>query len=441
MYTTHEAFTTPAFTRAEYAVLQKSNKIHDLLSNLVLRGCGLNDYAKKLAKILQRSITIEDLGGHVLASGQYGTVDQAQEDLLSLGWRSDEVVQYFFETGIYDHFSHKMEPVHVPPIPEWHMEMERITVPIIVDRKIHGYIWIVSGECPFTELDKLAIAHAATMAALIMFKEQAQREAKEAHRGDFFEQLLKGPPYTVVLLEQARQLGYRFKESHQVLFLSGQAVARGNSHSLGTRLSCSRLTVRRWLNSQGYHALIVWCYEGLVLIIESDKLSVGKEIAYSMIAALSHPDKRLLIGLGGVSGSESTGIKRSYSQAREAATIATRLGLLEGVIVFEELGILHWLYHLSPEEQAQNRYIKKIEILANYDATRQTDLVKTLERYLDNGCLLRGTASLLDIHYNTLLHRLQRIEQLCELRIKDSPHRFNLHAAIKSYILHKNVSR
>lgn len=417
----------------QYAVLQKSNQIHELLTNLVLRGGDLNDLAERLARLLKRSITIEDSALRVLANGQCGPIDKARERSIQLGRASSEVAQWLLEAGIYDKLLHKMGPVHVPPMPELDMPMERIMAPIIVDREIHGYMWIISGGRPLTQLDELAIRHGATVAALIMFKEQAVREAEEALRGDFFEQLLKGAPHTAVLTEQARQFGYRLNEPHQVLLIRGKPTAGGSSRPLGT-------VVDNWLRSQGHRALIVWRSEGLVLVIESHNVSVGQNLAESMIAALSHPARRLLIGLGSIFKSingESEGIQRSYDEAREAATIGAALGQQEGFVIFEELGILHWLYQLSPEQQLQNSYIKHIDTLADYDIARKTELVKTLETYLDHGGSLVETAQALYLHRNSLLHRVNRIEQLCKVNLRDPHHRLNLHAAVKSYLLHK----
>lgn len=417
----------------QYRVLQKSNQIHERLTNLVLRSGNLDDVAETLAKLLRRSITIEDPAFRVLANGQYGPVDQARERSIVLGRTTPEVARRLMEAGIYDKVLNKMVPVHVPPIPELDMPMERIIAPIIVDREIHGYIWIISGGRPLTELDELAIRHGATVAALIMFKEQAVREAEEALHGDFFKQLLKGAPHTVGLTEQARQLGYRLQQAHQVLFIRGKPTAGGSSRPLTN-------VVDNWLRSQGQRALIVWRNEGLVLVIESHKESAGKELAESMIIALSHPARPLLIGIGCVFKSahgESEGIQRSYEQAREAAAIGSALGPQEGVVIFEELGILHWLYNLTPKQQAQNAYLKHIDTLVAYDSARKTQLVKTLETYLDHGGSLVETAEALFLHRNSLLHRVNRIEQLCKLNLRDSLHRLNLHAAVKSYILHK----
>lgn len=58
--------------------------------------------------------------------------------------------------------------------------------------------------------------------------------------------------------------------------------------------------------------------------------------------------------------------------------------------------------------------------LSLYDEQNGTDLVKTLETYLDCGMSSAKTASTLFIHRNTLIHRLRQIEQVSNLDLSDS---------------------
>ena len=104
-------------------------------------------------------------------------------------------------------------------------------------------------------------------------------------------------------------------------------------------------------------------------------------------------------------------------------------------MAFAELGLWHWLYHLSAEKRASNRYFQHVHTLAAYDEKRRSELVKTLETYLDNGSSLVDAAQALFIHRNTLLHRIDRIETLCEVNLRAPLDRLNLHVAVKGYRL------
>lgn len=417
----------------QYAILQQSAQIHKQLTHLVLRGGDLPNLAETLATLLQRAVLIEDTAFQVLANSPQGPVDAARQRSVVHGYTTPEVARRLLEAGIYDQLLKNMAPMHVPPMPDLGMALHRLVVPIIVDREIYGYIWIVIGDEPLSDVNELAINHGATVAALIMLKEQAVREAQESMRGDFLNQLLRGETTSASLLERAQQLNYHLDRAHQVLLIQGRPQSGGNPRALID-------VIRQWLRHRNREALLDRRDNGLIMVIESSDNITGQKLAQAMMDDLNQPAHRLLIGLGSVYGTEQedpTGVRRSYEEAREAVRVATAMGQREGVAAFNDLGLLHWLYHVPPEHRAGNSYVQHIQTLVRYDAKNKTDLIKTLEIYLDHGAALVDAAATLYIHRNTLLHRLERIKQLCGLDLRDPNQRLNIHVALKSYRLHK----
>ena len=416
----------------QHKLLQQSTQIFTKLTKLVLQGANLSDLAHTLASFLHRSITIEDVNLRVLAAAQQGPVDEARQKSVENGRTTHKVAKHLLESGIYTRLLEQMEPLHVPPISELGMMMERFVAPIIVDREIYGYIWIIAGDHPLTSLDEMTISHGATVAALILFKEQAVREAEEALRGDFFEQLLS-QNFSEDFPEQARRLNFRLNQSHQALLIAYTSESRNNIYAL-------MKPVEQWLSRSCSHALLARREDRLALVIESDDMAQGKKLAERLVQELSHPAQKLLVSVGKVSESGQDGagsIWKSYQEAQESIRIGTATGKKEGVIAFNELGLLHWLYHLPLEVRNSNDYLKQIYKLAAYDAKRGTKLVHTLDVYLDHAGSQVDAAEALHIHRNTLLHRLERIEKVCSMDLREPLHRLNLHAAVKGYWLHK----
>lgn len=412
----------------QYSLLQQATEIHNRLTQLALQAGELHDLAQTLARILERAITIEDPAFRILASVQEGAVDEARQRSVAHGRTTPEVAQRLLERGIYARLLQQMGPLHIDPIPELGMTMERIVAPIIVAHEIYGYIWIISGDRPLTALDELAIEHAATVAALILFKEQAVRSSEEALRGDFLGQLLQGKAISARFTEQARRFGYRVEEPQQVLLIYAPAKSGGSPHALQNE-------IEGWLRQHGERPLLVWRDRTLVLVLESPDTKRGQTLARELVAEFSHPACRLLIGVGGVQGPAPGSVARSFEEAQEALRIARALAREEGVAPFSELGVLHWLYHLPPDVVADNVYMKHVHTLADYDAERDADLLKTLEAYLDFGGSLVEAAEALYVHRNTLLHRIERIEELTALDLRHPPHRLNLFVALKHYRL------
>jgi purine catabolism regulator len=128
-------------------------------------------------------------------------------------------------------------------------------------------------------------------------------------------------------------------------------------------------------------------------------------------------------------------LQRSFDEALEAAEIALRLGLAGRVGCFWELGLIDWLYLLPPDALRRNAYVDKITMLAEHDARANGDLVNTLEAYLDHGGALAEAAAALNVHRNTLLYRLGRIQAIAGVNLKDVQERLNVHVALKGYRL------
>ena len=417
-----------------YQLLQESTRINEQLTQLVLEDANLDDLATTLAHLLQRSITIESPSFRILAESQVGLVDEARNRSVENGRTTPDVAQYLLNAGIYDKLLKRKDSLRIRPIPELGVTMERFVAPIIVDLEIHGYIWIISGGTPLTDLDKMAIRHCATVAALILFKDKARREARDVLRGDFFERLLRGDNDLIAASEQLRQINYRIDQPHQVLLVHAPFPAGANRNSLVK-------DIEQWCEGKREKPLMVWREGVLLVLLESDDAEEGKQVAAELATKLSHPAQPLLIGVSGPCvplRQDPDGMRRIYEQAREVVNINLKMGKKQGAVVFEELGLLHWLYHLPSEQWADNQYLKHIQILVEYDEKRGTSLTQTLEHYLEHGAALVDAAQSLYIHRNTLLNRMERIEQLCGIELREPVHRLNLYAALKSYQLHNS---
>jgi purine catabolism regulator len=409
----------------QYVLLQQSNEIYAELTRLVLQGANLDVLAKTLAGLLRRSVTIEDMAFRVLGDGTYGPVDEVREEAIRNGRTPAHIAQQLVDTGIYHKLLETMGSLYVAPRPEWGLTLERYVAPIIVDSIIYGCIWIIAGEKPLTDLDELTISHGATVAALMLFKDEAVRKVEETLRGDFFEQLLHPGQQSANFVEQARKLHYDLEKPHQVVLIHGVKRGGGNGRFLLN-------DVETWLRHQQINPLLVWHNEQLVLLLESGKTEIGLRLAQKMSAALIYPTHQLLIGVGETC---AQAVPDSYAEALEAIHIAQIKGQQAGVAAFADLGVLHWLYHLPPEQQANNAYLQHIHTIAAYDEKRHTELVKTLETYLDQGASLVEASQVLFVHRNTLLHRLDRIETLCQMNLRDPLVQLNFHVALKGYRL------
>ncbi len=401
----------------------EDTNLYAWLNALARDGGTLITLAEALATIVQRSVVIEDSSLRILAHVLTEPLDNLRRASVLHGRSDPFVSQRLLRTGIYEQMKEEMRPLPVPPFPSLGMSLGRMVAPIVVSREIYGYIWVIS-EGVSAEVLVPALEQAALVAALIMFKERIDKETETALRNEFFQQMLKQKPLAPTLLDQARRLAIRPEKPHQVIVVHGVPRAGGSSQPLYRDVS-------EWFVQRPRPPFAIWHDDRVVVILEGEQ---AEELARQMVAESGHPARSLLLGVSQVAWSLEE-IAGRYRQAREAIQIALRLGQREGVVTFTDLGLLHWLYHLPPDVLATNPFLGHIGRLVEYDQRRRTELVKTLEAYLDHGANLVDTAADLHIHRNTLVHRLRRIEELIGIDLRDPQVRLNLHVGVKQHRL------
>jgi len=104
-------------------------------------------------------------------------------------------------------------------------------------------------------------------------------------------------------------------------------------------------------------------------------------------------------------------------RAGSEARLAVNVGEAEGrpMLAFEETGAYRLLLPAMSEDPAELErfYEETVQPLSEYDEQYETELVATVEAYLDNDGNVAATAKQLFTHRHTVRYRLERVRELC----------------------------
>lgn len=104
-------------------------------------------------------------------------------------------------------------------------------------------------------------------------------------------------------------------------------------------------------------------------------------------------------------------------RAGSEARLAVNVGEAEGhsVLAFEDTGAYRLLLPAMSEDpgELERFYAETIQPLSDYDEQYETELVATVEAYLDNDGNVAATAKQLFTHRHTVRYRLERVKELC----------------------------
>ena len=121
------------------------------------------------------------------------------------------------------------------------------------------------------------------------------------------------------------------------------------------------------------------------------------------------------------------GIARSYEEAREALTMASRLRVDTPVLSAHDLLIYRVLLRDQPAIVDLVHAVLGPLVLSRGGAE---PLLATLEAYFDSGAVATESAKQLRVAVRTVTYRLDRIRALTGYNPADPAHRFTLQAAV-----------
>jgi sugar diacid utilization regulator len=125
-------------------------------------------------------------------------------------------------------------------------------------------------------------------------------------------------------------------------------------------------------------------------------------------------------------------LHRAGAEALLAANVAEARGVLE--LSFEETGAYRLLLPAMSEDPAELEgfFDETVAPLVAYDEQYETELVRTLETFLDADGNVAGTAERLFTHRHTVRYRLERVKELTSLDVGSTDGRERLSLGLKA---------
>jgi sugar diacid utilization regulator len=130
--------------------------------------------------------------------------------------------------------------------------------------------------------------------------------------------------------------------------------------------------------------------------------------------------------------SDPADLHRAGAEALLAANVAEARGLTE--LSFEETGAYRLLLPAMSEDptELEGFFAETVAPLVAYDEQYETELVRTLETFLDADGNVAGSAERLFTHRHTIRYRLERVKELTSLDVGSTDGRERLSLGLKA---------
>ncbi|MEO6990818.1 MAG: PucR family transcriptional regulator ligand-binding domain-containing protein [Candidatus Baltobacteraceae bacterium] len=397
---------------AQQRALERSEAIHRALTRVATEGAGVADLAHRLGELIGRSIAIEDPSGVLLAHHKVAdSEDPARRQTVAGAHSPPELTDALARAGHLERIRASATPVRIPPMLEVGLGA-RVVCPIRVADELAGFVWIIEGDEPLSELDHRAAEHAALVAAvqIARTRELAQLEARLGHAT--FLSLLEAPDATPQTLERARLLGFNPGERYRVgIVVLYEALPLERDGVLRREHLAERL--RRELVRAGAVQPMLGTSLNLIPFLLPESLDPER-----LAPALDDPRDRIVLGRA---HDGTRGLRAGYLEARSLIGYA-RAG---EIVRYEDVLVPRVLLG---DAEAREAFLE--QLLGPLRSLRgHAGLRDALLTYADEGFHFRRTAERLQIHPNTLRYRLERIRDATGIELDDPEIRFRVQLA------------
>ncbi|MDO5707287.1 MAG: PucR family transcriptional regulator ligand-binding domain-containing protein [Andreesenia angusta] len=320
--------------------------------------------------------------------------------------------------------------------------IDRVIIPIIANENVYGHIFAWGLNSPLSGYEMSVMEIASTTIALEVLKALSVKEVENRYKSEFIEDLiseedkrnkksidrigffnLKKDDYYFCITAKLRGMFKKGNINENVISIQ-QYISKLNDKlevlSANKNIKCiignkmDQVPILISFNKDNYdyekkrHADILPDLEKAILEIEDVDIGIGVGRIYKGI----------------------NNFRKSYLDSIFA--IDTGKILNHGkVTIFSKLGIYQLLSQDCLGNELRRFYEETLKPLVDYDESKSTELTRTLESYFNNNGNLKKMSDELFTHYNTVLYRVHRIEEITGMSLDNESERLDLNVALK----------
>lgn len=257
---------------------------------------------------------------------------------------------------------------------------------------------------------------------------------EESLRREFIDDLLRGDADVSRLVERAEPFGLDLGQSHQVA-LAAPGDAQDKLDRAATVIDRAATVLERAVVEHfGDREVLVATKDGNVVVLVPGQSRSPRGRSVEVTTVIQTELNRLTSGQpwhlsAGRPYVGAYGIARSYEEAREALTLAERLGMDAGTLQPRDLLV----YRVLARDQAATADLVR-DLLAPLAEARGGPelLLETLRCYFSCGAVATETARRMNVSVRTVTYRLARVKALTGQDASDPATRFALHVAVEA---------
>jgi len=389
-----------------------------ILLNSLIQGKGLNYLINLASKILDNPIILIDSSFKVISnSSNHEITDVLWKDNIEMGYCSYEFIAEVKKLKSVRN-SPKTNTPYIVTCSE--SPIRRLVNKVFINNKKVGYILMLESNTPISDKHWNLLS----IISNVVSEKLQDNHLFNNTKGNIYEYFL------LELLEESIKDENTKLERLKIVDLNYEnSIYIFNIDLSNYKSNHSPDYLRNSLESLVPNARSIFYHEHIVLLAESNKDNYFSNKTIESFTSFLNKEG-LLVGM-------STGFdyildfRNYYLQAFNALQLGKNLGLKGPIFFYENLRFYDLLNQVPNQANLLKYCHPKVITLKKYDEKNKTNYFETLYYYLKYNGNINLTAEKLFIHRNTMGYRMQKIEDILEMDLKDGENIFQLNYSIR----------
>ncbi|MBS4538064.1 helix-turn-helix domain-containing protein [Clostridium sp. D2Q-11] len=389
-----------------------------ILLNSLIQGKGLNYLINISSKILNNPLIFIDASFKIISySSTYEITDKLWNENIHAGYCSYEFINEVKKLKSVKNSPNNNEPYIVTcdksPI-------RRLVSKVFIKNSLVGYIIVLESFTLFENKNENLLPIISNVISEELLTNKFFNKSKGAVYESFFLELLENNIKDErIKQERLKSINFNYNNSLYVFVIDISNYKTNNSSDF----------LRNSLENLFPNSKSLFYKDNIILISESNK---NNEISKSKI------DKFILFAkkenlISGISESFDNilDFKKYYIQALNALNIGKKLSLNDSIFFYDDLRFFDLISEFHNKNEMLKFCTPNVLKLKEYDEKHNKDYFNTLYNYLKHNQNINLTSKSLFIHRNTISYRINKIEEILDMDLKDGENIFKVNYSMK----------
>ncbi|MCY1674980.1 GAF domain-containing protein [Pseudarthrobacter sp. SL88] len=357
-------------------LMTRSASIHEEMTRVVLEGRGSSDLANVIGRALGRTVAILDRDYKPV--GAFDESEWLRTDGILLNDVRDSL-EKSRQTGL-------CVPIGSRPA--------FAAAAAVAGKVFLGALLVGPGASALSDVERRTVERGAQTLALLTMQQDAIVNAEERARTDLVADLISGRSPVEEVLRRGKSRGIELDRTWVAVAVPTPKNGRDRA------LRFLNQTHRGWLAA--HHD------EGVTVLVPEVDAKAAAQAVRSGLSALDNP---LLLAVASGKAGSLGDLPSAVTEAWSCAEFLPHLGVVDAAVAAVDFAPYFTLF--GPTAARAEEFIRStIGGIIQWDDEHNSELVKTLLMFIDQGTSTTATARALFIHPNTVKQRLDRITAL-----------------------------